>query len=69
MASYSLRAEQHATAANKYVGDEPVSVSAPVDAQLATAFAVLTLAEEVRKLRESIQPAGVDETTCPGGCR
>ena len=58
-------AVEQARQATSWVGEEPVKVSAPVDAQVSTTFAVLALADEVRALREAL--CGNDNDPRSGG--
>ena len=56
---------EQARQATRWVGEEPVTVSAPVEAQVSTTFAVLALADEVRALREAL--CGEDNDPVSGG--
>ncbi len=52
---YIAQANGHVEQAYRWIGEEPAAVSAPVDAQLSTTYALLAIAEELRDLREAIE--------------
>jgi hypothetical protein len=49
------RAIELVRAAVRWIGDEPVKVSAPVDAQVSTTYALLAVTAQLRELTDEVR--------------